>query len=436
MGRSARPAPQPLPRPTPRAPPLPITRFWNGYQRLGLRPELDPGEARYVRALNGIVLIVTVVLWSQLPLIIRILPATRWILVAFLAMPLVWQAVPLLNHLSRHTAARLFFSITSIGFITSVAVQLGPQTENHLFMMSVVLGAFIIYPPRQFLYILAISGAAAAAMAGLEMFYRAHGGLVAFPPEFVTMSRWSSISTLFVMTVAMAIYHYRVVVDAEDRLEQEHRVSEGLLLNILPAAVAARLKTDPGPIADRIDDASILFADIVGFTPLANRVPHERLVEILDTLFTEFDRIAARHGVEKIKTIGDAYMAAGGVPAPVPGHHAAIARCALEMLAYVRSDPVPDHPGLGVRIGIHAGPVVAGVICERKFAYDLWGDAVNTASRMESHGLPDHIQVSPEFFAATRDAFRYAPRGEVAVKGKGTMRAYLLEGALRPAEVA
>ncbi|HEX6909013.1 MAG TPA: adenylate/guanylate cyclase domain-containing protein [Longimicrobium sp.] len=413
-----------------------IRRFWNWYQALGLRAELAPGDARYVRALNGIVLIATVVLWSQLPLIVHILPASRFILAAFLAFPLLWQGVPLLNHRGRHTAARLCFSLSSIVFVASVAVQLGPETENHLFMMAVVFGAFIIYPPRQFGWILAISGVAAAATAGLELFYRAYGGLGEFPREFVTMSRWSSMSTLFMMTVAMAIYHYRVVVDAELRLEREHRVSEGLLLNILPAAVAARLKTNPGPIADRIESASILFADIIGFTPLANRVPHERLVEILNTLFTEFDRIADRHGLEKIKTIGDAYMLAGGVPAPVPGHHAALARCALEMLAFVRGDPIPEHPGLGVRIGIHTGPVVAGVICERKFAYDLWGDTVNTASRMESHGLPNRIQVSPEFHAATRDEFRYEARGEVAVKGKGMMRAYLLEDCLHPVETA
>ncbi|CAN5358653.1 hypothetical protein BH24GEM3_BH24GEM3_11650 [soil metagenome] len=405
-----------------------IARFWKWYQSIGIAGDLDPRDVRYVRALNGIVLIVSLLLWSQLPFIIQLLPATRYILIGFVICPLLWQLVPLLNRLGRYTAARFFFSLSSIAFIAFNAVQLGRETENHLFMISVFVTAFVIYPPRQFRYVILFAVLSALGLISLELFYREYGSLVEFPGEVVSIARWSSMSSLFMIILGISIYHYNVVEDAEDRLEREHRISEGLLLNILPAAIAQRLKTHRGRIADRIASASILFADIIDFTPLANRVPHERVVEILDTIFTEFDRISQRHGLEKIKTIGDAYMVAGGVPVPTEGHHAAIAECALEMIAYVKSDPIPEMPGLSVRIGIHTGSVVAGVICEQKFAYDLWGDSVNTASRMESHGLPNRIQVSAAFYERTRDEYVYETRGILPFKGKGEMEAYLLEG--------
>jgi class 3 adenylate cyclase len=240
------------------------------------------------------------------------------------------------------------------------------------------------------------------------------------------MARWSSMSALFTMIVGILVYHYRVVTRAERMLELEHQRSEGLLRNILPGTIAERLKRNQTPIADRIDDASILFADLIGFTELADRVAHERVVEILDTLFSAFDRIGSRHGLEKIKTIGDAYMLAGGVPGGAPDHHVRVAACALEMLDYIRSRPIPEQPDLGVRIGIHCGPVVAGVICQTKFAYDVWGDTVNIASRMESHGQAGRIQVSAAFYERTCRTYDYEARGTVAIKGKGAMETYFL----------
>ena len=386
-----------------------------------------------MRALNGMVLIVSGLLWIQLPVVFALLPHTRYILATFVLTPLLWQLVPLLNQRGRYTGARLLFSLSSLAVITATAVQLGPAAENHLFLLTVVLTGFVIYPPWEARWLALVVGLSAASLVGLEWVYRTHGGLVDFPGRFVEVTRWSSMSALFMIVLGISLYHYRVVTAAERSLELEHRRSEGLLLNILPASVAVRLKQGETPIADRIEDATILFADLIGFTELANRVPHERVVQILDGLFREFDRIAARHALEKIKTIGDSYMLAGGVPKRVPGHHAAVAACALEMLEHVRSGPVPEAPGLGVRIGIHSGPVVAGVICERKFAYDVWGDTVNTASRMESHGVANAIQVSAAFQALTRDAFRYQSRGPLQVKGKGVLETYLLEGALHPA---
>lgn len=407
-----------------------LTWFWHRYQRFGISEKLLPQEARYVRALNGMVLIVTGLLWLQLPFAIALLPESRYILASFILWPLLWQVIPLLNHQGKYTAARLFFSFSTLLLIAFDALQLGPSTENHLFMMSVFLGGFIIYPPREIRWLALVVVLSAAALVGLEWFYQEHGALATFPTEFVKITRWSSMSAFFLIVLAITAYHYQVVTEAERNLELEHQRSEGLLLNILPAPIAERLKNKEKPIADQIDDASVLFADLIGFTELADRIPHERVVEILDMLFSEFDRIASRHGLEKIKTIGDSYMVAGGVPQPSPGHHSAVAACALEMLKYVSGGPVPEALNLGIRIGIHTGPVVAGVICEKKFAYDVWGDTVNTASRMESHGVPNRIQVSTAFHQQTRHLFQYEPRGLMHVKGKGELETYSLLGEL------
>ena len=204
----------------------------------------------------------------------------------------------------------------------------------------------------------------------------------------------------------------------EREAEQERERSERLLLNVLPGPIAERLKTSPGPIADHAQ-ATILFADITGFAAMSAAVPAGELVEMLNRVFTDFDQLAREHGVEKIKTIGDAYMAVAGLPEPAPDHVERIAELALAMV---------ERSTLPIRIGIDTGEVVAGVIGESKFIYDLWGDAVTTASRMESHGLPGAIQVTERVRDRLADDYRLVERGEIDVKGRGPMRTWLLEG--------
>ena len=166
------------------------------------------------------------------------------------------------------------------------------------------------------------------------------------------------------------------------------------MLNILPRSIAERLKADSTTIADQFAAASIVFADVVDFTPLSERLPPAEVVGILDHLFTRFDLLADRYGVEKIKTIGDAYMVAAGIPTPRPDHAQVMADMALDMREALRAEDAIGRLGLELRIGINSGPVVAGVIGRKRFLYDLWGDAVNMASRMESHGTPGRIQVT------------------------------------------
>jgi class 3 adenylate cyclase len=211
-------------------------------------------------------------------------------------------------------------------------------------------------------------------------------------------------------------------------LEAERAKSEKLLLNILPKPIATRLKVGEELIADRFQDATILFADLVGFTPLSTRLQPRQLVDVLNRIFSAFDRLALDFGLEKIKTIGDAYMAAAGLPEPRPDHARAAAEMALAMMARMREFKSSIGENLQLRIGLHSGPVVAGVIGTHKFVYDAWGDTVNTASRMESHGKADEIHVSPAAFRHLRNDYTFSPCGPVEIKGKGTMETYFLRG--------
>ncbi len=211
-------------------------------------------------------------------------------------------------------------------------------------------------------------------------------------------------------------------------IEAEQRRSEILLLNILPAAIAERLKRSPGVLADSFPEATVLFADLVAFTPIADRLPPGELVDLLNEVFSAFDQVAERHGLEKIKTMGDCYMVVGGLPVPRPDHAEAVAEAALDMQAALAELNVRRTLSLELRIGIHTGPVVAGVIGTRKFSYDLWGDTVNTASRMESQGVARCVQVSRATYTRLRDKYVLEARGMVDVKGKGEMDTFLLLG--------
>lgn len=208
-------------------------------------------------------------------------------------------------------------------------------------------------------------------------------------------------------------------------LDQLHRENQRLLLNVLPAPIAEKLKKQTGIIAERFDDVSVLFADIVGFTPLSAKLSPTELLEMLNHVFSGFDQLAGRHGLEKIKTIGDAYMAAGGLPEPRVDHLSAMAQLALEMQESVRQLG-GVYGSLNLRIGLHTGSVIAGVIGTRKFIYDVWGDTVNIASRLESHGAPGRVHVSEAVCQRLQSQFNFEPRGAVELKGRGPLITFFL----------
>ncbi len=210
-------------------------------------------------------------------------------------------------------------------------------------------------------------------------------------------------------------------------LAAEQEKSERLLLNILPEAIADRLKRAPQSIADGFAEATVLFADVVGFTEMSNRMEPTELVARLNRIFSRFDTLAEKHGLEKIKTIGDAYMVVGGLPNPRADHAEAIADMALDMQKAIEQINQETGESFSMRIGINTGPVVAGVIGIKKFIYDLWGDTVNIASRMESQGMPGQIQVTEATYRRLQNTYRFEERGIIPIKGKGNMRTYWLK---------
>jgi adenylate cyclase len=343
-----------------------------------------------------------------------------------LATAAIFLAIPLLHRFGNIIAA-LVFVIVAFASLTFVGSQIGTDSGvQFYYLVSASLAVLVLGMNH-----LALAGTVVAVGAALVV-----GMQFLVPQDTGIQPRWA-LEAGFVFATAGACfmifatvwYALRETSRAEAAMEVEYDRSEALLANILPASVAAKLK-DPahGVIADRFDDASILFADIAGFTERASEIPPTELVRFLDRVYTTFDRLVDRHGLEKIKTTGDAYMVVSGVPTPRDDHLEALAALALDMSRAVadlrdpRGNPVP------LRMGIADGPVVAGVVGARKFFYDVWGDAVNVASRMESTGVKGRIQVPQNVFERLRNAFVLEERGEVDVKGKGVMRTWYLLG--------
>ncbi|MGL5080325.1 MAG: adenylate/guanylate cyclase domain-containing protein [Microcoleaceae cyanobacterium] len=253
------------------------------------------------------------------------------------------------------------------------------------------------------------------------------------PPQFCsgTIDRHDELGDVITAFIQMFDDIYQAVTEreqAESALRLEKEKSERLLLNILPQTIADKLKQELSCIADGFEQATILFADIHDFTGLASYLSPTELVDLLNEIFSCFDRLVDHYGLEKIKTIGDAYMVAGGIPIPCENHVEAIAEVALDMQQAMQQFHRADHKAFNIRIGINTGPVVAGVIGLKKFTYDLWGDAVNVASRMESQGEVGKIQVSETTYQLLRNQYRFEKRGLLEVKGKGAMNTYFLLG--------
>ena len=265
-----------------------------------------------------------------------------------------------------------------------------------------------------------------------------HGSVADFQSQVYRRDRriiWISESARTVRNDQGEVLYYEGTVEditrrkvAEEALRYQQEQAERLLLNILPEPIALRLKQEEQTIADSFPEVSVLFADIVGFTQLSTTVSPIELVRLLNRIFSAFDRLAEHHQLEKIKTIGDAYMVVSGLPVPRADHAEAIANMALDMQREIEKFSQEIGTKFQMRIGINTGPVVAGVIGIKKFIYDLWGDTVNTASRMESHGIPGQIQVTAATYDCLKDHYEFESRGTIYIKGKGEMQTYLLKG--------
>jgi class 3 adenylate cyclase len=300
------------------------------------------------------------------------------------------------------------------GFVESGAVA--------LWAFAAPLCALVFYGPRQAI-------AWFGGFLALVAFSAAIDGVLPKPSEAIPSGVVVAFFALNIIGPAVTTFalleHFVRSRDRAHRfLAAEQERSETLLLSIFPRAIAERLKVSQEVIAERCEEVSVLFADITGFTPVAERRPAEEVVVLLDEIFSAFDGLVTRHGLEKIKTIGDGYMVAAGIPTPRADHAEATARLALAMRQALAELPVAS--GLSLRVGIDSGPVVAGVIGRTKFGYDLWGDTVNTASRMESHAQTGTIQVTERTYRRLEDDFVLEQRTGVVVKGKGEMTTYVL----------
>ena len=278
----------------------------------------------------------------------------------------------------------------------------------------------------------ALAAMSAMLLVTLYLYAEQTAPLYAVTPLALNVAGTINTLTTFAVVALMVSLPVGAADRAEAALAAEHARSERLLTNVLPVPVAERLKAGEEPIADDVPAASVLFADIVDFTPYAAGLPAREVVRLLDGVFSTLDDLVDEHRLEKVKTIGDAYMVAAGVPTPRPDHAHALAAFALAARDRFATQQ-GLWPALQLRIGIGSGPVVAGVIGHRRFLYDLWGDTVNTASRMESHGLPGRIQIDDQTRRLLGDDFEIADRGMIDVKGKGPVHTWFLTGGHRPA---
>lgn len=331
------------------------------------------------------------------------------------------------------TANYSFFRLAELGFILIAPFVLGLILGGFVNSSAVVLwsllapiGALIFYGTRQAAYWFALYLVLVLASSLIEP-YLSPGELLPVPVRLAFfLMNIGAISAVAFLLLYFFIRERNAAL-AQVRVEREK--SETLLLNILPKEIAPRLKDNPGTIADSYGCASVLFADIVNFTPWSAELAPDEMVEMLNEIFSYFDSLLDKYGVEKIRTIGDNYMCAAGVPTPRPDHAQTIARMALDMRAYIRSRPPRNGKQLNFRIGINSGPLVAGVIGTKKFVYDLWGDPVNVAARMESHSVPGKIQIGYQTYRLIHDEFICEPRGILEIKGKGKMATWFLVGA-------
>jgi adenylate cyclase len=392
----------------------------------GVRPEMPVRKARFVKACNLIAIISALWVMGSLPAFIPYLPATQAVTLTTVACALSLCFTPVINSFGFYRSAQLYAPTIAMLVVAYNALYFGHQAWNDLLLLATVLIAF--YYVESLYLLLWITGCAATLFVGVESWYALgnHGfleGLV--PDQFLITIRNASVFTVALLTIAFAYYNRAILNATQLALDKEAARSESLLLNILPKSIAERLKHSTELIADRVPEVSIIFADLVGFTEISRKMDAGQLVGMLNEIFLGFDRAAKRLGLEKIKTIGDAYMVVAGVPEPRADHLQAATEMALAMQMHVAALS-SRHPDLQLRIGIHTGPVVAGVIGENKFSYDLWGDNVNIASRMESHGLPGRIQVSEAVVRAASDKSQFEARGLIDVKGQGPMNTYFL----------
>lgn len=344
------------------------------------------------------------------------------VIIINMALVFVSLLVPFSHRIS-DTAGGLIIVLAEYAALLAFTAYLGRSSGLHLQYIVAAAAPFVVFGLNRLRLIIPIILGGAALHVASWFWFPDSKALIVDADQHVINSLYTQAAiTTFGLIAASVYYAFRLAENAKAE-------TDTLLRNILPDSIVERLKSKPGEaIADSFHDASILFADISGFVPLARRLGAEKTVELLNAVVTEFDALAERHGVEKIKTIGDAYMVAAGVPEPMPDHLRRMARMALDIqdvAARIRKERAVD---VNIRIGLASGPVMAGIIGRQKFSYDVWGDAVNLAARLEALSIPGRIHICPRCKAGLDREFVFESRGSMEIKGVGLQETWFLVG--------
>jgi adenylate cyclase len=398
---------------------LSIYRRWIKASNIGVREEFTIERIKRLRLANQVTIFTaTLTIVYFLIFAFSSLPVPASIMVTAFVL---YLAVLSLQRNGKYRVALIVLLINGNLQIASVSLLMGPNSGIHLFLVAAAMSPFLYFSLRDLKLISYFALLSLLLYIGLEITFWTTVPTIQVSETILWFCYTSTFISNMVAVVFFTFYLYDANFNAERALKEERRRSDNLLLNILPGAVVERLKNGETTIADYYDNVSIMFVDIVDFTPLSARLTAQETVELLSLVFTQFDSIVEKYGVEKMKTIGDGYYVASGVPVKREDHAKVLVEVALEMLSSIQGAEFPNGRDLEIRIGIDSGPVIAGVIGEKKFQYDLWGDTVNTASRMESYGEPGRIHISPSTRKQVQDYFKCFPRGDIEVKGKGVM---------------
>jgi len=411
---------------------IPFKKFWHSLSNIGIDETLESHLRRKIVLTNQLAFTVTIIVslaWTAMAIVFH---GKSDLLLPIVAACTAYGLTIVFNALRWHTFSRIWFNLTPLIMILFFA---GIITDGQVISMKIALLSVIIVP----LVLFGIEERGMMVM-GIVLVIAAYLGMdfvAPLIPNWVVVDMTIVDSPLaidingllsFFLFIFAFTYFQNIANDAEQQLVYEKERSEQLLRNILPDEIADLLKDSPATIANHYAQASVLFADIVDFTPLSAELAPDEVVSLLNEVFSYFDMLAEKYDVEKIKTIGDCYMVAAGVPRPRSDHALILAQLALEAQDYFQAHPIAGHT-LSFRIGINSGSLVAGVIGRKKFIYDLWGDAVNIASRMESHGVCGKVQITRATYELIQSEFICENGGSVAIKGKGEMEVWHVIGA-------
>ena len=405
-----------------------LKRCWSQLIGIGIDRRTPESETRQVVFLNAVVLLVLILVAQNIGLGLAYqVPAS--LLILFVAHGALIGLVLLWNNLRLYLLARVWFAVIATTFLSTYQVLMGTESRWDVFLVVCVFLQCLMFPATQRRWMFAVMIFTGICFIAVDFALQVppKGLMQNLSADYWSMEMAGNLAGFLFCGIAMGGVAFQVINRAERNLAIERDRSDHLLKNILPVPIAERLKQSQDLIADDFEATTVLFADIVDFTRYTETVSPQQLITLLNSIFTAFDDLSQKHRAEKIKTIGDAYMAVAGVPTRSPNHAVQMAAMALDMQQVIMRHNRETGQSLQIRIGLHSGPVVAGVIGKQKFSYDLWGDTVNTAARMESHGLPGEIQVTPTTHALLKANFLFEERGTIEIKSKGPTKVFLLK---------